>query len=417
MARIVPDIVEQHAEEAAFLWSLRDAATDQPHITLRDLADLEERIEAHLDGLRIAGDAGPALARAVLERFPGPAELFVTQVLALQTHEERRIDEALEIADSIPEARRGLFGALGWTSPGRLRGQVVSWLEAPSVYRRLDGVVACSLHRADPRTHFERLLSDESPVRARALRLAGELGRADLRQQIRRAVADEDEACRFWAAWSAGLLGDREASLSVLQSHATENGPFKWLALDLAVRLLERAAAVEWLRDLGRDPANARAVVVGTGVLGDPIVIPWLIERMALPHLARVAGESFAMITGADLSREKLEGKAPAGVSPEDGDGPDDGDPTAEADANLPWPDTARVEDWWAAERTRFAVGVRYLAGRPVGWESCQEILRTGLQRQRRAAVYELALTRPATQLWNWRALARRQMAGLSASA
>ena len=43
MGKVVQDIIEQHAEEAAFLWSLRDVATDQPHITLRDLADLEEQ--------------------------------------------------------------------------------------------------------------------------------------------------------------------------------------------------------------------------------------------------------------------------------------------------------------------------------------------------------------------------------------
>lgn len=416
MARIVPDIVEQHAEEAAFLWSLRDAATDQPHIALRDLADLEERIEAHLDGLRVAGDAGPAMARAALDRFPGPGELFVTHVLAFQTQDERKIDEALDVVDSLPKARRGLFGALGWTSPGRLRGQVVGWLDAPSVSRRLAGVVACSLHRADPRTHLERLLNDEPPVRARALRLAGELGRTDVRQNVRRAVADEDQACRFWAAWSAGLLGDRETALPVLQSYAAENGPFRWRALDLALRVKERAVAVEWLRSLGKDPANARAVVVGTGVLGDPIVVPWLIERMSLPPLARVAGESFSMITGADLVKEKLEGQTPEENSTGDADHAVGGDPAAEADENLSWPDPQKIDAWWAATRDRFAVGVRHLGGRPVAPESCQEILRSGRQRQRRAAAYELALMRPSNPLYNWRALSRRQIRSLSAA-
>src|SRR4030095_1130335 len=46
---IIPDVVEQHAEEAAFLWNLRDAATEEPHYALRHLAALEERIEAHID--------------------------------------------------------------------------------------------------------------------------------------------------------------------------------------------------------------------------------------------------------------------------------------------------------------------------------------------------------------------------------
>jgi len=55
---IIEDIVSQHAEEAAFLWLLRSYATRAPHYDLADLAALEERVDAHLDGLRIAGDAG-----------------------------------------------------------------------------------------------------------------------------------------------------------------------------------------------------------------------------------------------------------------------------------------------------------------------------------------------------------------------
>ena len=51
-------VVSQHVESAAFLWLLRDAAVWSPHYTLRDLEQLDERIEAHLDGLRIAEDAG-----------------------------------------------------------------------------------------------------------------------------------------------------------------------------------------------------------------------------------------------------------------------------------------------------------------------------------------------------------------------
>jgi hypothetical protein len=39
------------AEEAAFLWLLRSNAIRQPHCALKDLAKLDDRFEAHLDGL------------------------------------------------------------------------------------------------------------------------------------------------------------------------------------------------------------------------------------------------------------------------------------------------------------------------------------------------------------------------------
>jgi hypothetical protein len=48
---VIESIVEQHAEEAAFLWLLRDAAVRAPHYSLKDLADIDERVEAHIDGL------------------------------------------------------------------------------------------------------------------------------------------------------------------------------------------------------------------------------------------------------------------------------------------------------------------------------------------------------------------------------
>ena len=58
MNQIIPEIVTQHAEEAAFLWLLRDGAVRVPHYQLPDLAKLDGRVEAHLDGLRVNGDPG-----------------------------------------------------------------------------------------------------------------------------------------------------------------------------------------------------------------------------------------------------------------------------------------------------------------------------------------------------------------------
>ena len=55
---IIARIISQHAEEAAFLWLLRRTAVVAPHFNLSDLAKLDNRIEAQLDGVRIAGDVG-----------------------------------------------------------------------------------------------------------------------------------------------------------------------------------------------------------------------------------------------------------------------------------------------------------------------------------------------------------------------
>src|SRR5688572_19522370 len=55
---MILEILQRHAEEVAFLWRLRDAAAVAPHHDRTSLAALDERLDAHLDGLRIAGDQG-----------------------------------------------------------------------------------------------------------------------------------------------------------------------------------------------------------------------------------------------------------------------------------------------------------------------------------------------------------------------
>ncbi|WP_339137049.1 MAG: hypothetical protein WGN25_03685 [Candidatus Electrothrix sp. GW3-4] len=71
----IEDIITQHAEDAAFLWLLRDSAVYEPHYDLKDLAELDNRVEAHLDGLRIAGDVGWEICKDALS-YQEPGEAF-----------------------------------------------------------------------------------------------------------------------------------------------------------------------------------------------------------------------------------------------------------------------------------------------------------------------------------------------------
>ena len=110
---VIESIVEQHAEEAAFLWLLRDAAVQAPHYSLNDLADLDERVEAHIDGLRVAGDAGWSICVNALEQEES-GEVFAAAVLAFESGQDQRIEMVLEAAATEPELSRGLIFALGW---------------------------------------------------------------------------------------------------------------------------------------------------------------------------------------------------------------------------------------------------------------------------------------------------------------
>ena len=53
--RFIPERITLHAEELAYLWQRRRASLRSPDITLPDFTYLQERIDAHLQGLLVAG--------------------------------------------------------------------------------------------------------------------------------------------------------------------------------------------------------------------------------------------------------------------------------------------------------------------------------------------------------------------------
>src|SRR4051794_32560195 len=51
----IPELVEHHYGELQFLWGQRGSALRSPKYTLREFSALEVRIEAHVQGLLVAG--------------------------------------------------------------------------------------------------------------------------------------------------------------------------------------------------------------------------------------------------------------------------------------------------------------------------------------------------------------------------
>lgn len=404
MSRILTHIVEQHAEEAAFLWLLRDKAVDAPHYKRHHLARLDERVEAHVDGLRVAGEAGREIAWSQLQQWGEMGELFAAAVTLVETGDPELVAPCVDFAEQHPESLRGLVGAIAWTAPERLGHLVRTWLDSDRPLERYLGVAACSVHRVDPHERLDKLIDDEETmVRARALRLVGELGLSDRTDQIARAMAaDADANVRFWAAWSLTLLTRSLRAVAELQTIALGATPETEEAFDLALRALPLDEAKAWLEALNSNPARIRQVVVGLGVVGDSVAVPWLIERMDKPELGRVAGESFSSITGVDLAYQNIDGEPPRGLEAGPSGEALEENVALDPDEHLPWPDPIKLAAWWEADGARLAPGTRYLLGRPLDAIACEQAWTHGQQRQRRVAAYETAL-RSGNKLRQWR--------------
>ncbi|WP_441289523.1 TIGR02270 family protein [Sorangium sp. KYC3313] len=405
------EVFAQAVDNAGFLWSQRDSAARDPRYDLKGLAEVDGRLAAQLDLLARGGRAAWDGCVAAAEEG-GAGEVFAALSLALVRRDQEVIAALIARGVEAPAIARGVVSALGWAAPELVKDVLPALLGAkaePAL--RTIGIAASAVRRRDPGPALKEALSaEDARLRARALKALGELGFVEGLDDARRAFGAEDEAVRFWAAWSAALLGE-ERGVDVLIEIAAGGGALAERAAGVALRRLGPHAGARWLRGLGESPGMARAAIAGVGALGDPAHVPWLIEQMSAPRLARLAGGALSLITGVELVREELEGSALEEAGPSDD--PEDEDVGPDPDDGLPWPDAAAVGRWWARRRGDFAAGKRHLWGRGIDLEGLNEVLRRGSQPARAAAAIERCLLRPRLGVFEVRARGEAQRAEL----
>jgi uncharacterized protein (TIGR02270 family) len=411
-ALMEPPGAEEYAEEAPFLWLQRAHAVNAPNYSPQQFADLDERLEAHIDGLRVAGEEGWRLAEAALES-ESSEDFFPAAVLALEA-QDGRFDRLIEQAQRLPEVVPGLTSSLGWVDPKFLTSRVQVLLGDPSPFKQMLGIAACAEHRKDLGTWFDIYLASPVPsVRTRALRATGELGRRDLLPQILQTLGDPKQEARFWSAWSGVVLGDRASALRVLESYALKSGVHQLQALQLALMAMDLDGGHELLQKLSKTFETDRLRIIGTGCIGNIRYVPWLIDQMEQPWLARVAAEAFVNITGADFNLDQLEAPPPEDFEDGPTEDPDDENVEVPEDIALPWPDLEKIKIWWEQNHVRLAGPDRLFLGIPPSEEHCLNVLEEGFQRQRVAAALHLCLLKPGTVLFNTAAPAWRQETAL----
>jgi uncharacterized protein (TIGR02270 family) len=405
---VIPEIVGQHVEDGSFLWLLRERATVASDIRLADLADLDLRLEAHVDALRIAGARVEEVCGDALVQVD-PGAVFLAGVRALEARDNARLQDLLAMVAEQPSLRSGLASAFAWVSPRNLRGTVLRLLASPVAVEKEMAITACTIHGAVSEESARLLLADADPsVRACALRAAGEAGLTGCRAAVLAQLQADDIEARFWAAWSSMLLGERQLGLEALQPFVCEPAAFGDVALAIVVLGSSPAETRGWLKAVAASLTHPR-LIRAIGLSGDPFYVPWLIGKMRAPETARLAGEAFGFITGVDLAATRLEGAPPEGFVAGPTEDPDDGDVEADPDEGLAWPDGDKVEAWWLRNQGFFTIGKRYLVGERVSGTRCGVVLREGLQRQRAAAALSASLLQPGLPVFRWQAPAWRQ--------
>jgi len=388
-------------EETASLWKKRRIAVDAPYFTLRDLAHLDESLHTQINTLN---QSSAQSWRILEQRLSSPQrqldDLFPAAVLAFaETAPTHRCDFLLAFISANEQHVAVFIEALSWLPLENLKKYLLQFLESPNpLYQRI-AITTCASQRSDVGHYLDAALASDNPsLRLCALKAAGELGRLDLLPELQQRLNADDPEQGFWAAWSATRLGDRQAALEVLKIAASAAFPWRNQALRLASRLFDPHALFPWLHvNAPKESLDLTKIAISAaGAAGYARFVPWLIEQMQDPELARSAGEAFTLITGIDIVNHKL-GVPASNKSPDD------------PERGLPWPDMDAINAWWQTHHAKYPAETRCLLGHPITPDHCLHVLVNGYQRQRAAAALELALIQTGMPLFAVHAPAAEQ--------
>ncbi len=396
-------ILRLHAENAAFVAAQLRLGRDGPNFRLVELFDLECRLAGHLDALVMAREVGVELALENLAVAAEYGEVFTAFHLALHARPDLALDAIAPPEVLLWDQVEAIGAAAAWCAPERMAPRMRDWIGGLDPMAAWIALDVCGTRRVDPKGHLKPLLAHRDPrVAARAMRLAAELGRADLAPDLARLADGGDPALRFRAAWASALLGDRRSAPTILAAHVTPAtpAPEARMAAELLPLVLDDRAARSAIARLMSDRLTERWGVVATGALGAADTLDWLLRQMAEPVLSRIAGAAFCRITGARLSAESLE----LAEFPDDPDDPVVASCPQESfiEVKLYWPDPDKLAHWLAPNRPRFVAQTRYLLG-VAAWTIQPPIEAVATyQLDQRAVALELATRAPDTPLPDW---------------
>lgn len=420
--RAYSDIVDQLVNDAAFLWVLRSVAHQQPHYAVADLFDLETRIQKQIDGFFVDPEFAWSLLLDALE-FEEAGEVFAAAVFAFRSLEVEKIKSAVNAGMISDETRVGLISSMAWLPRKLIDTWQSKFYQSKDLSHKTLALSVSIARRENPDEHLEKILKREdckeiASLYAEAIKAVGVFKRIDLKEHVSQAVSHDDAQIKFWATWSAAMLGDRQYC-EQLKPFVMEETALRNDAINLAFRCLPIPTAREWIKELIAQPENLRTALKSVAVLGDPEAINWLIGLMRDTSHARLAGEAFSLITGIDIEANDLAHDLPdlEDSLPGDEGANEDQDIIAmDEDENLPWPNADKIQAVWQKYGNRFQAGKRYLMGKEIGVENHgffdentrpQSALKkedSFLQRQRQAAAIELALAHPSLPYINTQA-------------
>ena len=403
--------IQQYVDETAYLCCYRKQSSSSSNEKLDKVLEYHSRLEANIDGLLLSGEPAWHLCKENLE-LEDPDEFFTAAVFAIGTSDQEKLDEVFELAGDNIELLDAIADALSWFPLEQSQSILDNDINSNNILRVYTAMYALTSHRAiTPRLQLalsEALRSDHLPLIRQALVSIGELGLAHYLPKLQGFIYHQDESIQFAAAWSASRFGDAQA-LQQLKTFVDHPQYFE-KALHFVLTQQDLYATSEMIRQLISNKETIRHGIIAIGMLGNPSIIPQLLEFMNTAETARIAADAFCNITGLDLEENKMDVDEPEGFEAGPNDDPEDENVDMDPDEDLPWPDVEKLINWWAQNQNQFPSGHLYICGKPKSKTQYENILRNGNQKQRAFAANCLGLLDPQTPIFNVYAPAKWQM-------
>lgn len=368
--RHIAELLNVHAEDLAFLWGQRREALGSRKHTLREYAELNERIEAHLQGLLVAEPA--ALVAWLQPQLAGTDrdEVFAAAYALLRLGEAASTHVVvIEFSRAAGPALAGLRDALSTAPHALFVAEMQSALDRAKPITAASAAVVLANHRLLDGTapRFARLLEDaDAEVCELAWRAAGV---ADARvapdllmRPFRFALAHAAPAVRS-AGWAAVAWSGQRQALPLLRQVAAEHdtAALQWLAV------LGGAEDAALLHEVALAMSDVQARCSLLARFGHPSVLNVLLPWMESDDIAwaAAAAQAFTRITGVEIRGERT-----ALPVPEDAD-----DFTREMAPEVWLPDVAKARALMARHGEEWVAGTRWCAGVRVDADIAPELL------------------------------------------
>lgn len=388
----IPTLIKQHAEDASAKWWRRNQYLQEPRTRFDDLAEFDQTINAHLDGLREAGEAGVAQASASFEksiklRTPDvSADCFVVLALAFLSEDPHLIQSAIEKVADKPGFINALNGAFAWFDNPAVANLVEAKLNSPDPILRHAALRQCHVQSLVDDSALNRALL-ESPQSSLtvAMPAVANCGRTDLLASVLDILNDAGlpDDIHFGAAQCALMLGERRYSIFALQAISLKETQYAADALKLLCLAMPSYALNEHLQQFENYGTNQSLLIQAFGWSGDPAYVSRLFSLVTDESTGRLAGEAFRQITGFDIEANQ------ALAEPMDRQ--------SQSKSPYPLPDVNQLSQWWQQNHQHYSTRKRYFLGRPlsVGWANY--LLECAEQSHRELAALHRMFLKPGT--------------------